>query len=93
MIAYQAYSTQNDLKREQVALFRASITRGPTQPPPRLAADLGEWLDRHRLAMGQLALEHLHGIAEELAFTCRSDKSASGGQRVGDKGVLIVAIE
>ena len=42
--------------------------------------------------MGQLALGHSHGIAEELAFTCRSGKSASGGQRVGDKGIWIVAI-
>ncbi|CAG7562035.1 unnamed protein product [Fusarium equiseti] len=40
---------------------------------PRLATDLAGWLDTNRVAMGQLALESLHGIAEELAYTCRRE--------------------
>ena len=92
MLAYKTYSNQTDLKRDQAAHFRAAITRGQTQPPPRLTVDLADCLDINCVAMGQLALGHLHGIAEELVFTCRSGKSASGVQRVGDKGIWIVAI-
>ena len=85
MLAYRAYSNQTDLKRDQAAHFRATITGGQTQPSPRLAA---------------LPPSSHNGTFGPITFTwhrrraclCRRGESASGDQRVGDKGICIVAI-
>ena len=67
MIAYQAYRAQTALKEDQASKFRDLITSGPNQAVPRQAPDLAEWLqDNH-----QTLWQELHGIAKELAFTCR----------------------
>lgn len=71
MIAYQAYRAQTALKEDQASKFRDLITSDPNQAVPRQAADLAEWLQDNHQTLGHLALEELHGIAKELAFTCR----------------------
>ena len=60
MIAYQAYRAQTALKEDQAAKFRDLV--------PVVGIKL---LRGKHQTLGHLALEELHGIAEELAYTCR----------------------